>query len=124
MSSTRDAGALRQMPEIEAHAVAVAVLERNPLRTRRIVAQVAQRVDVRADVVAEDDQVAGGQPVDAVLGRADVVRRTASSLSYIAIEGRTTRGNATMSLCTRMLKSIRRRLIQDCLLECAIGDRR
>src|SRR5215212_10000998 len=31
--------------------------------------------------------------------------------SYIAMDGRTTRGKATMSLCTRMLRSIRRRLI-------------
>src|SRR5262245_3659735 len=34
--------------------------------------------------------------------------RSANSVqvSYIAIDGRTTRGNATMSLCTRMLRSI------------------
>ena len=67
----RDAGALRQVPEIEADAVAVAVFQRNALGSGGIVAQVAQRVDVRADVIAEDDQIARRQPVDAVLRRAD-----------------------------------------------------
>ena len=66
-----DAGALRQMPEVEADAVAIAVLERNPFRAGRLIAQVPQRVDVRADVIAEDDEVARRQPVDAVFGRAD-----------------------------------------------------
>ena len=103
MSLTRDARALRQVAEIEAHAVAIAVLERNAFGPGRVVAHVAQRVHVRADVIAEHDQVAARSASPRRTSPRRCARRTAVHVSYIASDGRTTRGNATMSLCTGML---------------------
>ena len=70
----RDAGALGQMAEVEHDGVAIAILKGNALRPRRVVAHMAERVHVGADVIAKDDQAVRGEPVDAVLGGADVVR--------------------------------------------------
>ena len=48
----------------------------------RAVAQVPERVDVRADVIAEDDEVARREPVDAMLGRADALGKLRPTLVH------------------------------------------
>ena len=66
-----DAGAFRQMAEVEHDAVAIAVFERNALGPGRVVAHVAERIHVRADVVADHDEAVRREPVDAELRGAD-----------------------------------------------------
>jgi hypothetical protein len=59
--------------EVEQDAVGKAVLERDGLRPARVRDDVLARVDVRADVVVGDDEVARGQRVHAELRRTDAL---------------------------------------------------
>ena len=73
MSSTLMPGPVFQVTEVEDDAVAEAVVERDAFGSRRILPEVPQGIDVRADVIPGHDHVAGGQRGHAVLGCPDVL---------------------------------------------------
>ena len=60
--------------QIQHHAIAVAQLDRNAFRARRVRLHVAPRIDVRADVIAGDDHAVIGDLVDAEAIGADALR--------------------------------------------------
>ncbi len=69
----RDLVARRFVREVQHDAVAIAVLDRNALGTRRVGFDVSPRVDVRANVIAGDDHAVVGDLVDAVDVGADAL---------------------------------------------------
>ncbi len=69
--------------EVEPNPVREAELERDALDARGVgPAQVLHRVAVGADVVVLDDEVAGGEPIRAVLGGADSFRELLPALVH------------------------------------------
>ena len=59
------------MPEIEAHAITITILQRDAFRAGRMLAHVAQGIHVRADMIAENNHAMSGEPIHAVFCRAD-----------------------------------------------------
>jgi hypothetical protein len=60
--------------QIQHHPIAVAQIDRDAFRPRRVRLHVTPGVHVRADVIAGDDHAVVGDLIDAVLIRADTAR--------------------------------------------------